>query len=47
VKKKKVGTVPPHISTVTMVTHDLSVRHFYTVVDAGCHCQYPSVHNES
>jgi len=38
------GTVPPHISTVT---HDLSVRHFHAMVDAGCHSQYLSAHNES
>lgn len=47
VRSEQYGTVPSHISTVTAVTHDLSVRHLHTMVDAGCHCQYLSAHNES
>jgi hypothetical protein len=54
VRGEQYGTVPSHISTVTAVTstvtavtHDLNVRHLHTMVDAGCHCQYLSAHNES
>lgn len=47
VKSEKRWTVPPDISTVTTVTHDLSVRHLRAMVAAGCHCQDLSAHNES
>jgi hypothetical protein len=45
-KSEKRWTVPPHIGTVTTVTRELSIRHLPSMVDASCHCQDLSVHNE-